>query len=339
MALAWGPLLATPACNVYDSSMVGAGTSTLGGSDSEAGTAGTGGSAATGAGGTTTTTAGTDSLGGVSGKAGESASGGKAGDMADVFGGAGGEAPSSSAGKGGTDSGGTSGSAGTGGSSGSGTGTAGGGSAATQDGDMIDDMEDGDAQVELSGGRNGFWYVGSDGTVGATTVPMGTFTMLALPNGDRGSSKYAAHLKATGFTGWGSVMGFNLVQESNTVKAYDASADCGVQFWGKAAASTTVRFRIPDGDTHQAGGVCNPSTTPPANTACFDHFGAFAQLTTTWKAFSIKFTDLAQLGNGYHPADGKLKPAVLYAIEWALPGGNAATYEIWIDDVQFLKCK
>jgi len=337
-ALAWGPFIATIACNVYDNSMVGGVAAPLGGSDAEGGSGATSGSVAS-AGGGAAAAAGTESVGGVSGTGGISPDGGKAGDMADKGGSAGVEATAGSAGKGGSaggGSGGGGGSAGTGGSAGS---TAGSGGSATQDSDPIDDMEDDDAQIELIGGRDGFWYVGSDGTVGATTVPMGSFSMLALAQGDHGTSKYSAHLKATGFTGWGSVVGFNMIEQLGTVKPYDASAYCGVQFWGKAAVATTVRFRLPDGDTHQAGGVCNGSASPPANAACYDHFGAYAQLTTAWKAFPVKFSDLAQLGTGYHPTDGKLKADKLYAIEWALPGGGATTYEIWIDDVEFLKCK
>lgn len=37
--------------------------------------------------------------------------------------------------------------------------------------DVIDDMEDNDAQITPWPGRNGFWYVGHDGTVGGVQEP------------------------------------------------------------------------------------------------------------------------------------------------------------------------
>jgi hypothetical protein len=259
--------------------------------------------------------------GSSSGSTGASASGGKAGES---VGGSAGVAT-------------TSGTGGSGGSGGSGGGGAGGGAGQTAtDFEMIDDMEDDDQQIDLSAdGRNGYWYVGADATpAGVTDPPSAKFKMAALAAGDR--STYAAHLKATGFTDWGSVIGFNLVEQSG-VKPYDASAYCGVQFWAKAATAFTVRFRLPDGDTHQAGGVCMTSGAP--NQLCYDHFGAFVQVTPAWKSFSVKFSAVAQIGTGYHPADGKLKANQLYAIEWALPGQTGSTYELWIDDVAFMKCQ
>jgi hypothetical protein len=322
-ALAWWPFIAALACNTYDSGLVGDVSTPLGGSDAEGGTGATTSAGMAGGG---AASAGNNASGGEAGSTGAAPSGGMAGETASTGGSAGVTTMGGNAGK--SSTGGAGGSAGTA-MAGSG------GTPAAEDSDPIDDMEDGDAQVELAGGRNGYWYVGSDGTVGATTDPMGAFAMSGLTKGDHGDSMWAAHLKAVNFTGWGSVMGFNVVEQAGTVKAYDASAYCGIQFWAKAAATTTVRFRLPDGDTHQSGGVC----TGTGNQACYDHFGAFAQLTTTWKAFPVKFSELTQLGTGYHPADGKLKADKLYAVEWALPGGAAKTYEIWIDDVEFIKCK
>ena len=57
-----------------------------------------------------------------------------------------------------------------------------------------------------------------------------------------------------------------------------------------------------------------------------------------WNQFSFKFSELTQIGNGYHPASGKLDTKKLYAVEWALPGQTAKTYQVWIDDVELLKC-
>jgi hypothetical protein len=309
-ALAWGPFIAAVACNVYDDSLIGGVSAPLGGSGADAGSAGTATVAGGGSGGMPS--AGSD----AGGSAGVSTSG-KAGDVA---GGGGGVA--------GTSTGGGAGTPAMGGSAGSG------GEPPLGDGDLVDNMEDDDAAIDASAGRNGYWYVGNDETKGAVmTPPSGTFAMAALPMGDR--SKFAAGLKAENFTGWGSDIGFNF-HELAGVKPYDASAYCGLRYWGKAATAVSVRFRVPDVDTHPDGKICtNPGG---AGTACFDHFGISHAFTTAWKQFSTKFSELTQIGTGYHPADNKLKVDKLFAVEWALPGGAAKTYEIWIDDVELMKC-
>ncbi len=311
-ALALGPCGAGLACSVYDNSLIGDVAAPLGGSGTSAGAAGSGADGGT-------AIAGTATGGSASGSAGM-ASGGKAGDNAVTTGGAG--APS--AGSGGSGTAGSAGSAGAG------------GDATPGPTETIDDMEDGDAEIDIKGPRNGYWYVGGDLTAGATTDPVsGKFMMTMLGGSDR--STFAAHVKAVGYKDWGSVMGFNFIELLTKVNPYDGSAFCGVQFWGKAAAATTVRFRIPDIDTHQAGGVCKDPPTG-AGTACYDHFGTSFGFSTAWKLFSTKFTDLSQAGTGYHPADMKLKSDKLMSVEWALPG-SGTTYEIWIDDVEFTKCK
>jgi hypothetical protein len=311
--LALGPFLAAVACSTYDDSLMGntAGVTGAGTNSAGGGTAGSSGSLGSGAGGTV---AGMSTGGTTAGTAG-SASGGTSGDNANIGGGG-----SSSAGSAGAPV----------------MTMAGAGGEPAESDDPIDNMEDGNAQVELSDGRNGFWYVGNDGTASGSSVPPpATFSMFELTAGDR--SMYAAHLKAAGFTGWGSDIGFNLIEVAGALKPYDASAYCGVQFWGKAAANVPLRFRIPDIDTHPAGKVC--ADPGAAGTSCYDHFGISESFTTTWKPFVVKFADLQQTGTGYHPADKKLKPNSLFSLEWALPGGAAATYEIWIDDVEFVKCK
>ena len=283
----------------------------LGGSAAEAGSAGisTAGSGAVGAGAAGAAVSGSSSGG--------DANGGKGGNPPNVAGGGSAAAPV----------------AGSGGSDGSAVAGAAGSSAVGSE--VIDDMEDGDAEIEISGPRNGYWYVGGDLTKGATLEPPSSKFAMAELTGDRSTS--AAHIKATGFADWGSVMGFNFIELLTKVKTYDASAYCGISFWGKAAAVTTVRIRIPDVNTHQAGGVCtDPGTT---GTSCYDHFGSSLAFSTAWKQYTVKFSDVAQLGSGYHPADGKLKVQALMAVEWALPGGTTKTYEIWIDDVQFTKCE
>lgn len=304
-ALAFWPLLVV-ACSVYDDALVPGATTPLGGGSGSAGasssSAGSSSGSNSGGGAGASSSAGTDT-------------GGTAVDVA------------------GKDGGGTSGVGGTGGGAAGAALAGAGGEPPSEDAVLVDDMEDGDAGIEITSGRNGYWYVGNDGTAGTMEPPSNAFAMFELASGDR--SAFAASLKASGFTLWGSVIGFNFVEQATVVKAYDASAFCGVRFWGKAAATTTVRFRVPDGDTHPNGNVCKDGGA--ANLACHDHFGVNAAFTSAWKEFSFQFADMTQTGTGYHPADMKLKTDKLYALEWALPGMGKA-YQIWIDDVALLSC-
>lgn len=309
-SLAWGPLCALVACSVYDDSLQGGGG------------AASGGSAAA--------TAGTASQGGTASGGQSAGSGGSTGSQPSGGGGQAGTTAGSHAGGSGAEAG-----AGLAGAAGE-TQTGEAGAPAVTDDALVDDMEDGDAQVTIAQGRTGFWYVGNDGTIGGMQEPSsGAFQMAELAELERPNSRYAAHMKVSGFTGWGSVIGFNLVESLGHVEPYDASAYCGVSFWAKAKTATSVRFRLPDESTHQAGGVC--VVGGGAGQDCYDHFGKSVALASFWQQFSAKFTEFAQLGSGYHPPDNKLKVDALFAMEWALAGGVAA-HEIWVDDVAFTTC-
>ncbi len=317
--LAWGPLGAALACNVYDDSLTGVMTP-LGGSGSSA-------------------AAGSDA-GGKSSNGGKSSDGGGGASAGKVSGGSGGDEVSGSGGTGGSagsaTAGGGSGGTNIAGNGGTANGGGGSGGTAPTDVELIDDMEDGDAGILPNHGRNGYWYTGGDTTKNAVlTPPANAFAMTMLAAGDR--SDYAASVKAENFTDWGSVIGFNFVEKNSMPQPYDASAYCGVHFWGKAAAPVTLRLRVPDVSTHPNGGVCvTPGTS---GTACYDHFGSAVAFGKVWADYSFKFADLTQVGTGYHPADNKIRTDKLFAMEWALPGGaTAKTYQIWVDDVELLKC-
>jgi hypothetical protein len=325
----WALAASALACSVYEDPHSGSEPVAVGGTAGVGSSSSGGDDASGGSAGSASSTAGSGGSAGSSGNGGNAGTGAEPGTAGDSGSGTGSVSGSggSSAGSSGNS---TSGAGGSGGSAGvGGTGPVG---SVT----VIDDMEDNDAQVTMEGGRDGFWYVGNDGTVGgAQEPPASAFAMNELTAGDRQGSSYSAHMKVSGFAGWGSVIGFNFVELLGAVKPYDASSYCGVRFWGKAAAATSLRVRLPDGDTHPAGGVCvDPGA---AGTSCYDHFGKSVTLTAAWTQFDVRFSEVDQAGTGYHPADKKLKPSQLYALEWALPGANKA-YEIWIDDVSFVPC-
>ena len=161
---ALGPLALALACNTYDPSLLAAGA-TLGGSGGAAGSAGglTAGEAMAGSG--------------------ASIGGGTSGASCMHVGGA----------ASGSSTGGSAGSPDAGSSGGPNQG----------DGELIDNMEDGNAQIEISAGRSGYWYVAHDDTAGGLQSPSAeAFEMFELGKGERPGSLLAAYMQVEGFKDW-----------------------------------------------------------------------------------------------------------------------------------------
>src|SRR5262245_22479752 len=65
---------------------------------------------------------------------------------------------------------------------------------------MIDDMEDGVADICNVDGRHGEWFTASDGTSASLTPAAGQMFKPTLIPGGRGASRYAAHMTGGGFS-------------------------------------------------------------------------------------------------------------------------------------------
>ncbi|HEY4103630.1 MAG TPA: hypothetical protein VGM44_07050 [Polyangiaceae bacterium] len=312
-------LLALGACSVYDSSLLS--------TNQRVASSGTGG--VTGIGGDATTLAGS---GGTVGQ-GEADAGGNSGET--VAG-----ATSSNGGAAGSADAGSASVAGTGGSAGTSTGgggavdTAGSaGAAGSLALDSIDDMEDDDALISYDAtGRNGDWYVGHDATATGTQFPGATYLMSALDTTDSryAVSKYAAHTYGIGFTDWGENMGFNLKLVDQTLgkhPPYDASAYCGLHFFGKigAGASAAVIFRVPDKNSHPDGGVCGAADKP-----CYLYYQKQYSFSSSWTEYSVLFSALTRSG---WPAT--FAQDAIFGVEFGLLPNSK--FELWVDDISFLK--
>jgi hypothetical protein len=193
---------------------------------------------------------------------------------------------------------------------------------------LIDDMEDNDDAILTAESRQGYWYTFNDQTpTGMQTPPTTGFTMSLLPT-PRGDSKYAARTNGSGFTVWGAGMGLNLNGQGTTKSSYDASGYTGLTFWAMAPAgsTTSLRVSVPDVDTSPEGGVC-------AGAKCNDHFGTSIELSTSWKQYPLKFSDLKQEGFG-QPFPG-IKASALYAISFSVTTNT--TFDVYIDDIAFTK--
>jgi hypothetical protein len=185
--------------------------------------------------------------------------------------------------------------------------------------EMIDDLNDANASIASINGRVGNWFVGNDGSTGAS------ITSFTPNNSGDACRKYTSYLKGYGFSDWGVDFGFGLGSP------YNASDYTGISFWAKVdnGTNTVLRVAFPDKDTYQIGGVCESNVTGP--TACYKHFGARITLTTEWKKYTVTFTQISQ--EGWSVPGTNFDPASLYEVLFQIPVN--ATFGIWIDDVAF----
>lgn len=196
---------------------------------------------------------------------------------------------------------------------------------------LVDDLEDGNAQVAAVAGRNGSWWVTTDGTAGTIEPPGGAAPTTARILGGRCGSTQAVRVTGQGFTDWGAVLSVGMIYTSQE-EPFDASAYKGIKFWARVGETNngSVRVQFQDGDTVPVGGICDP--TPNTPDTCYNGFGTtIAPLDTQWRLYQLPFADMTQRDFGHRaPA---LDPATLYTIEWHLDPNTV--FDLWVDDVWF----
>jgi hypothetical protein len=90
-------------------------------------------------------------------------------------------------------------------------------------------------------------------------------------------------LHANGTVSLYTAVGISLNQSGATRGKVDVSGYTGVTFWAKSdsGASQSVRFNVP---TYQTIGVSEYGSCPEATTSqCWDHFGIYTTIGTTWQ--------------------------------------------------------
>jgi len=187
---------------------------------------------------------------------------------------------------------------------------------------MLDDGEDGNAQIIKSGGRDGYWFTFKD-SWGSTIEPMGEFKM--SPS-DRPGSKYVAAMRGKMAASGASLyagLGFAF---TNPKTPFDLSFAQGIRFWAKGPGK--IRFKIPDANTSPEGDRCND---------CYNDFGVDLYLQDEWVRYTIPFAKMTQQ-SGWGDRAPKLSTRELFAVEWQFntPG---ADYDISIDDVELVGCE
>lgn len=192
--------------------------------------------------------------------------------------------------------------------------------------ELIDDLNDGDRFIPPLSGRSGAWTNGHDSSPNAKMFPDPATGFVPSATGDA-CRKYAAYVAGGGYVLTGAYFYFGLGSP------YNASKYTGITFWGRIDAGTSpgIRVAFPDKDTEPFGNLCDTNPPPGSTNGCWDHYGQYVTLTTTWTKYSVSFSSLEQGGWGRQGT--AFDPTTLYRVEFDIDVN--ATFAIWIDDVAF----
>jgi len=189
---------------------------------------------------------------------------------------------------------------------------------------LIDDMEDGNSQLALLAGRDGYWWSAHDDK--GSTIEPAEFTPLEAGPGGNGLAVMYHGLTSSGTGAWGTNFGATFLSGG----AYDASKYVGISFSAKVGKDSTkkIRFKVGDINTHKDGGLCKD---------CWNHFGKDLTLSTEWQDYQVLFSELKQADGWGDPRPPSVSVSQLWNIDFSI--GPGMRYEVWVDDVQFLECK
>jgi hypothetical protein len=123
--------------------------------------------------------------------------------------------------------------------------------------------------------------------------------------------------------GYGEGTVYNVaIDKARGLYCVDISAFDGISFWAKAGtdgAQVEVNFVVPETNATQDGGDCL--------FGCYNHPRAIVALTTAWKQYTVKFTDVTR-----GSADVKNH---LQGLAWITP--EAQDWDFSLDEIAFFK--
>ena len=201
--------------------------------------------------------------------------------------------------------------------------------------ELIDDCENGNNQILVKEGRNGYWS--TFGPTACNLSPpsepnnmMAAQFMTAISAGT-GTGMKALHFVSQGGDEDSCGVGFDFLQARNL---YDASDYAGVSFGAQSVTGgQIVLVKVSTAGTDPKFGFCDENAESGSGEQCYDHFFAEVMLDDTWRDYTVSFADLVQEGWGFAPPDG-FDPAEIVGVQWVAKPGTA---NIWIDDVKFVE--
>lgn len=184
---------------------------------------------------------------------------------------------------------------------------------------MIDDFEDGNAQILVDEGRDGSWHIVRDNSANGQL----SLDEPPLPDNDGANqSSRALHLSGQNFTEWGAGFSVDLRERS---LPYDASAYVGLKFW--ARGDQPLRLVVVQQDL-ATGGACNTCSSASSDD-CGLFYGTTVSLGDAWTQYTVPWGALAQATAG----STAFAPDQLTLLEFEAPA--AEQFELWLDDVSF----
>lgn len=204
---------------------------------------------------------------------------------------------------------------------------------------LLDDFEDGDAQI-LGNGLHGNWYAYDDMTDGSQTPSWDESTGWLPEVGGIDEDGFALHAVGSGYTEWGSGQGMSFIWDASKSQEclFDATNFDGVSFWIKgevdgseSAAIEADRgviklgFQEVDVVPQALGGECDEDEG-----SCYDWHKVRITPTECWQRISIPFEDFAQDDWGVDGGELDLDKILNFNLEIA----QGHSYDYWLDDLE-----
>lgn len=177
---------------------------------------------------------------------------------------------------------------------------------------LIDDFEDGDANVMIADGRVGGWFLSTD-TTGTTTPAAGAPMPVA-----GGMPGKAIHVSGSGLTMWGASLSASLTPLNG---CYNGAAFTGVTVMLKGTGSVWVSVLT--------------AAVRAAPEGMRNHYKKQVTLGAEWTTVTINFSELMQPGGW-----GTIVPfdaTKIYGIDFgpATTQGMPTSFDFWVDNLSF----
>jgi len=190
---------------------------------------------------------------------------------------------------------------------------------------LIDDFEDGDAEIFERQGRKGSWFVSNDGS-GSQTPDVDEPALPSEFMVVRVDSTRGMHTSGGPFATSSPILGTTLASDGTEPVPYDLSGFKGIRLWVRSnstspMAAKEARLNLPTSATSR-GGACM---------ICGDHFGVSVPLTSKWVQVEVPFSSLKQSGFG-RPLIAKADLKLVTALEFQF--SRNLSFDVWLDDIE-----